>query len=225
MANEAAIIPGCTLPVTDPTHLTTRQILREIGTLKEIVFAKIESSSAEHALIQSVTKTRLDGMDKATVLLQDMADQLPTAIDAKITALREVHDEKFNSIKNQFTEMDVRTERSSKDNNVAVGAAFSAAKEAVGEQNKSSALAIAKSEAATGKQIEQLQQLTIKGMESLDEKINDVKERLTRLEGASEGKTVADTSHHTSSSFVVSAILGLIAFASLMLAIVMAIKK
>lgn len=224
MVNEATVIPGCTLPVTDPTHLTTRQILREIGTLKEIVFAKIESSSAEHVLIQSVTKTRLDGMDKATVLLQKNTDAIPSIIDEKILALRLVHDERFNSTQNQLKEMDVRTERSSKDNSVAVGAAFSAAKEVVTEQNKSSALAISKSETATGKQIEQLQQLLIKGNESLDEKINDVKERLTRLEGASEGKTVSDTSHHTSSSFVMSTIFAFIAFASLALSFVMAIR-
>jgi cobalamin biosynthesis Mg chelatase CobN len=209
----------------DPTLLTTRQILHEIENLKELIFTKLESGHAEHALIQAVVETRLDGMDKATVLLQGMADKLLVTIDTKITALREVHNEKFSSIKNQFTEMDVRTERSSKDNNVAVGAAFSAAKEAVGEQNKSSALAIAKSEAATGKQIEQLQQLIVSGNKALDDKLNDVKERLTRVEGASEGKTVADTSHHTSSSTSISIIFAVIAFASLVVGTIVAIWK
>lgn len=223
--DDNVTIMGSNLPVPDPTHLTTRQLLREISTLKEIVFTKLGSSSTEHALVQSIIGARIDAMDKATVLLQSMTDKLPDKIDEKISALRDVHDEKFNSIQNQFREMDVRTERSSKDNNVAVGAAFSAAKEAVAEQNKSSALAISKSEAATMKQIEQLQQLTVKGSESLDEKINDVKERLTRLEGTSEGKTVADTSHQMSSSFIVALISTIIAFSSVAFAIVMAIRK
>lgn len=76
--------------------------------------------------------------------------------EQKLNSLADTHAEKLNRIQTQFRERDVRTERSSKDSEVAVDAALQAAKEAVGEQNKSSALAIAKSEAATTKEIDQL---------------------------------------------------------------------
>ncbi len=66
-------------------------------------------------------------------------------------------------------------------------AALQAAKEAVGEQNKSSALAIAKSEAATTKQIDQLAGVIQTMTKAFDDKVGDVKDRLTRIEGAKQG--------------------------------------
>lgn len=222
MVKETMTISGHALPITDPTLLTTRQILHEIATLKELVFTKLESGHAEHALIQAVIETRLDGMDKATALVRELTDSLPRSIDEKITALHQVHEEKFNSIQTQFRERDVRTDQSSRDQKVAVDAALQAAKEAVGKQNESSDKSIIKSETSTSKQIDQIMQLIVSGSKAMDDKLNDVKERLTRVEGASEGKTVADTSHHSSNSFLVFAIL---AFASLILATAVAIWK
>lgn len=81
----------------------------------------------------------------------------------------------------------MRTEQSSKDSKVAVDAALQAAKEAVGEQNKSSALAIAKSETATTKQIDQLGILIQNNTKAFDDKISDLKDRLTRIEGMGQG--------------------------------------
>jgi len=156
-------------PVPDPTVLTTQQLLRELASVKEFFTA------------------RLDAMDKAIILLQDTANRSPT--------INEVHletKEKFRSIATQFAERDTRTEQTSRDSKVAVDAALQAAKEAVAEQNKSSALAIAKSEVSTTKQIDQLG-LTIQTMTGgLNDKIDDVKERLTSIEGrqlAREGHT------------------------------------
>ena len=163
-----AVIRGGVL-VPDPTTLTTLQLTQRIEGLREII------------------ETRLDGMDKAIRLLQDAADKFPARIDEKITSLREIHEEKFRSIQSQFTERDVRTEQTSRDSKVAVDAALQAAKEAVGEQNRSSALAIAKSETAVVKQIDQQGLLIQTNTSGLDGKINDLKERLTRIEGAGLG--------------------------------------
>lgn len=170
------------VPIPDPTLLTTQQLIREINSLREVI------------------ETRLDGMDKAIQLLQATADKFPGRMDEKIASLKSVHDERFTSIEKQFVERDVRTEQTAKDSKVAVDAALQAAKEAVGEQNKSSALAIAKSDAMTTKQIDQLGAIGQQNANALDGKIADIKERLTRIEGRGEGQQVAIVSQASASS-------------------------
>jgi hypothetical protein len=164
--------PSGTTPVPDPTILTTQQLVAAIAAVREIL------------------ETRLDAMDTATNLNKEQMDKIPSMIDDKIRQLRVLVEEKiaglmekFHSIDVQFKERDTRTEQSSKDSKVAVDAALQAAKEAVGEQNKSSALAIAKSEASTNKALDQIGTLITTTNKALDEKINDLKGRLDRGEG------------------------------------------
>src|SRR5665647_3328412 len=103
-------------PRPDPTRLTTEQILREVSTLKEVVFTRIdtlektvETANLAHSAILTQTEkmvdhlkgfleNRLAGMDTATKLLQAIHDTMPARVDEKITALRAVHEEKFLSI-------------------------------------------------------------------------------------------------------------------------------
>jgi hypothetical protein len=68
-----------------------------------------------------------------------------------------------------------------------VDAALQAAKEAVGEQNKSNALAIAKSEATFTKQIDQIGVLISTMQKGIDDKIDDMKSRLQAIEGQKKG--------------------------------------
>lgn len=165
LSSERSIVP-----IPDPTLLTTQQLIRENVWLREVI------------------ETRLDGMDKAIELLQRTADKFPDRIDEKIKSLSDVHEEKFASIQVQFAERDVRTEQTSRDSKVAVDAALTAQKEVVAEQNRSSATAIAKSETATMKQIDQLANMIASSTKTADDKIVDLKERLTRIEGGSEGR-------------------------------------
>jgi Fe2+ transport system protein B len=157
-------------PVPDPTTLTTQQLLRELAATREVIEA------------------RIDGMDKAIVLFQTAIDKIfPLQVDSAIRQLRELHEEKFRSIAIQFAERDTRTEQTSKDSKVAVDAALQAAKEAVGEQNKSNALAIAKSEAAFTKQIDQIGTIIDTLAKGLDGKIDDIKTRLQAIESYKKG--------------------------------------
>ncbi len=175
------------VPIPDPSLLTTQQLIRENLWLREVLETRLEGMDSAAILRQSNTNARFEAYDKAIKLLQDISDKFPYRIDEKIHSLKEVHEEKFSSIQVQFRERDVRTEQSSKDSKVAVDAALQAAKEAVGEQNKSSALAIAKSEASTTKQIDQQGLLIQSTAKASDEKIDDIKERLTRIEGGGKG--------------------------------------
>jgi regulator of replication initiation timing len=231
--------------IQDPSALSTQQVFREVGLLKELVFTRLES--VEHGiavahedvvrvptevqkqlgglrelhetrlnsfgdqlrLIKEILETRLAGMDKAIQLLQVTASALPERIDEKIESLAKIHEEKFHSIETQFTERDVRTESSARDSKVAVDAALQAAKEAVAEQNRSSALAISKSEASTIKTIDQMGLLIQTGNKSVDEKIDDVKQRLVRIEGKGEGSQETKATGRESSNMSIN-IIGLI---------------
>lgn len=224
-------------PNPDPTVLTTQQLLREILSVREIL------------------ESRLDGMDKAIVLLQAAKDKSPTvaeiyseftekfiavqqllkdrdqkleqvtqnfytakdtallaakeavteqnkttraaisadlagmsklidSLETKVNSMRPVGEvyteftEKFKSVQVQFQERDIRIEQASRDSKIAIEAALQAAKEAVAEQNKSSAMAIAKSEAATTKQMDAIGMMIQSTTKSLDDKISDLKDRL-----------------------------------------------
>lgn len=159
-------------PIPDPTVLTTQQLLREVLALKELF------------------DSRFSSYDKAITLLQAVADRTQSigVIEERVKSLSGLYDEKFRSIATQFTERDTRTEQTSRDSKVAVDAALQAAKEAVAEQNKSSALAIAKSEAATAKQIDQLGVAFSATTTGITDKIDDIKDRITTIEGRGTGR-------------------------------------
>lgn len=147
-------------PVPDPTVLTTQQLLRELAALREVLM------------------TRMDGYDKAISLLQAFADRQPTV--AEVVAR---FDEKFRGVDLQFKERDQRVEQAAKEYKVAVDAAFASQKEAVSEQNKSAAAAIAKSEAAAIKQIDAIGILVQANAKASDEKVDDIKTHLISIEG------------------------------------------
>jgi hypothetical protein len=171
----------------DPSILATQQVLREVGLLREVF------------------EQRFLGMDKAIVLLQDQSNKFPAmrkelvdhlealhderfeTIRAQIAALEKQSEVRFDSIAQQFRDLVTRTQEKAGDVKVAVDAAFSAAKEAVGEQNKSNAASILKSESAFTKQIDQIGILVNAQAKGLDEKISDLKDRVTRFESSRRG--------------------------------------
>lgn len=185
--------------VTDPSSLTTAQLLREVNSLEKLVTQRMD------AIERAVTVAH-DNFFRVPTDMQKAVGNVTQLMDGKLTTVREtfsVHLEKFSSVERQFAERDVRTEQTSRDSKVAVDAALQAAKEAVGEQNKSSALAIAKSDAATTKQIDQLGTLIQSTIGGINAQIGDLKERLTRFEGEGRGKDrTVDQTRMNSTSYV-----------------------
>jgi len=189
-------------PIPDPTVLTTQQLQREVAALKEIIF------------------TRLDANDKAVQLLHEDVTRVPTDTDKQIAHLKELHDEKFQSIENQFKERDVRMEQEARNNKISLDAALQAAEKAVNKQNETFALSINKSENATNKQIDQQAALIHTSNNALESKISDLKDRVTIIEGKSSGQFVAQTSTQISHSFIVAVFVACVSFAGLLVVIV-----
>jgi len=124
--------------------------------------------------------TRIDAMDKAQALFETNLTRVPTEVEKQVAHLKELHEEKFSSIQTQFIERDARSDQTSKDAKVAVDAALQAAKEAV-----------AKSETSTIKQIDQMTGMIQASNKGIDDKFQDVKDRLTRNEGKGAGMNAA----------------------------------
>lgn len=148
----------------DPTVLTTQQINERVNGLREVIEA------------------RLNGMDKAVDLLQKRAESSPSIaqVNDAVICLAKLHEEKFGSIQTQFKERDTRTDQTSRDSKIAIDAALQAAKEAVG-----------KTEQTFTKQIDQINVLINTTQKASDDKIGDIKDRLTALESRTLGANLA----------------------------------
>jgi len=137
----------------------------------------------EIAALRELLYTRLDANDEAVKLLQGTSNKSPT-IGEVVAEFRE----KFRGLDAQFTERDVRARENKADGTRMVDAAFAAQKEAVAEQNKYIAATNLKSEQNITKQIDATTLLVQTTGNALTGKIDDIKERLTSLEGVRNGE-------------------------------------
>lgn len=174
MAN--GIAESIASPVPDPTILTTEQLLRTAQAERDYVDGRID------VLIE-----RLAGMDRATELLSNTVNRVPTDTQKEVSHLASLVDERFTSVGQRFDERDVRSARESADNKVAVDAAFAAQKEAAAEQNKANTKAIDKSEEATTESINKLGELFQTTIDALKESVDDLKQRVQAIESSKQG--------------------------------------
>ena len=167
MGGKRDFISPRVIPNPDPSEMTRSKIDHDIGELEQKLYERIEG-------LRASMQARLDAIDKASLLFETNLNRIPTQTDrqvgglqdliyAKLEALqtlltsnRILTDQKFTGVDRQFDERDVRVGQSAVAATTAVNAALQAAKEAVGEQNKSFTLSITKSETATAKQIDAL---------------------------------------------------------------------
>lgn len=172
MEEKKEIKSGSYIPekAPDPTALTTPQLWREIASLKELVFARLDS-------IEKGIDVAHDDLVRVPTEVQKQISGLKELMYHKIECADELNEEKFKTIEKQFLFVEQSRIEQKKDTATAVDAALKAAKEAVTEQNTSNVLAISKSEASTTKQ-----------MDAINEKVGDVKERVTTMESKGTGK-------------------------------------
>ena len=165
---------GGSRPVPDPTLLTTQQLIREMGSLRELL------------------ETRLDAMDKATELNKSATDKVPCMIKDAVSQLEARQNEKFISIDKQFFERDIRADKIALLGKEAIAAALQAAKELVGSQSESFTAANAKTEQNFTKQLDQI-----------GDRVTDLKERLDRGEGAIVSRRETEVVSHQQQSWII----------------------
>jgi hypothetical protein len=154
-------------PVPDPTLLTTQQLFREIYALREIIEA------------------RLDAGDKAILLLQDKVSQEPATshVAASVVHLKEVSSVRWDALQRQLLDIQASAQRQAAEDKVALSAALASAEKSVEEQNRSNNMAVAKSEASTAKQMDQIHTQIVSIAENFNGKVDDLKARVSLIEG------------------------------------------
>ena len=163
------------------------EIDKQIGHLQSLMEEKFVSLRELVADKNATVIERLNGMDKAVVLLQDIADRVMSLVDEKIKTLELVTQEKFASTQNQFKELNERAMQVAKSAKEALDAALQAAEKASLKQTETFTASIAKSEGATSKQIDQQGLIIQKSTDALNDKVGLLEGRMTRAESAREG--------------------------------------
>lgn len=192
-------------PVPDPTTLTTEQLARGLLAEREWALGQIR-----------VLEERLAGMDKATDLRIGSVEAIPALVDNRVGHLRDLMDERFIAIGTQFKERDTRQDRESRDNKVAVDAAFAAQKEAAAKQDESNTKAIDKSEAATAETLRTLAELFKTSTDAIVVTITDLKSRMDRIEGVKLG----GSEQRIDSRAVIATVVGLVVVALAIVALI-----
>src|SRR5688500_4958172 len=166
----------------DPTILTTQQLGLAIAALEKQI------------------NTRLDAMDKAMVVFSDNINRVPTATDRAVGQLKAVIDETFKTVQEKFITVNrefegiekVLAERKDQlmqatiANNTAIAAAFNAADKASDKQTQ-----------AFQKRMDELVDLIQTANKTTDDKISDIKDRVTGIEQRSQGAVAAQATQQT----------------------------
>jgi uncharacterized coiled-coil DUF342 family protein len=192
MADEALITQAGgddLIPRPDPTALTAtavrqakEDLRRELSAQRELIDQRINGIASElRSLGESVQRMPEDR--------DDLRRRLQADIATAVSNLRELHAERFTAVQQQFTERDVRGEQEKKSSKEALDAALLAQKESVSQQNDANTTAATKTETNFTKQIDLVGTQITALDKSLTDRISELKERIDRGEGTSQGAT------------------------------------
>jgi hypothetical protein len=214
---RSIITAGDVRPIPDPTILTSslveaaKQELRreldgvsQMGAMRDDMAMRAiddtrDQLRREGAAVRAIVEARLDGSDKAIVLLQTTQDRIPGHMNERVSTLQAYIEQKlntvaeqFHSIQTQFIALDTRIEQNSNSakeaiatalqaQKEAIAAALQAAKELVAAQNIASTNAILKSETSTDKRIDETQRQLSAMQAALDGRIGLISESVKTM--------------------------------------------
>lgn len=217
------------LAMPDPSVLTTQQLWREVASLKELTFSRMSAiEKAIEVAHQDLVRVPTD-VQKAVGGLEALHNQRFESMGVRYLdrvdyvakqhqEMEHLTSERFNAVSKQFDERDKRAELLLATSAKAVDAALAAAKQAVDKQNEAFQLSIAKSETATTKQMDGIQTTIGSLTHAFDDKINDLKDRITRNEGSDTGKREKSQSSGAMWGYVVGGIGALLGIAGFIMA-------
>ena len=170
------------LPPVDPTKLTTDAVNAAKEDLRREIKEAERLRIIEHTTLHNLVFAAIDARKEDTQALRIEVLSNSRRVEEGVVL-------RFNAVDQRFTERDTRTEQAAQESRISLDAALAAAKEAVGEQNKSNNQSISKSETSTMKLIEGLQVLMSTNTDATNDKIADLRTRLDRGEGNITGAT------------------------------------
>lgn len=194
----------------DPSALTTDMVHREIAMLREML------------------ESRLRLEEVAGNKRREALDRIPGETEKLISHLGNLQLEKFSSVAQQFVERDVRSEQANAASAQALAAALQAAKELVGAQGEASAAAAVKSETSFTKQIDQIGTIIQTLEKALDARITELKERIDRGEGSTQGvrENQGDSrAHRSENRSDLSAIIAVVSVLLLLVSVAFTLSK
>lgn len=159
--------------------------------------------------VESVADAKDDIRREVALLLEHRAallSALRSELIMEIRRAREVQDERLLRIDQRFEERDTRTEQIAQLGRISLDAALAAAKEAVGEQNKSNALSITKSENSMKEQVNANATQTMTRIDGLGDKIDGLKDRVVAMEAGGHGRATERNEHRMSVGQITAAI-------------------
>jgi hypothetical protein len=151
--------------------------------------AEVEEGHPFRGLAQDDRRPVPDPTVLTTQALYREVSALQELIEQRIEGATAVIDQQFYKVEQQFELVERQRVEQKKDTKDAVDAALTAQKEAVREQTSASERSIAKSEAATTKQIDQLAVTFASTQSSLLARIDELKERIVEVDRKAEGVT------------------------------------
>ena len=138
-------------------------------------------------MADDTTKPTPDPTVLTTEQLLREVDRVKELMTSELRGLASVIEERFGSVGTQFDLVERQRVEQKKDTKDAVDAALAAAKEAVKEQTTASGMSIAKSETATSEQLKQLNVTFTTAILGVNDKFDDLKERVGRIENIKVG--------------------------------------
>jgi hypothetical protein len=214
-----------TVPVPDPTKLTTDAVNAATAQWRRDLVELKDAIAHQIGAVSGTLTARLDAMDEAGGLRLAALAEVRPQTERQINHLRELHDERFRAIAQQFAERDVRGEQEKKAAKEALDAALLAQKESVSQQNDANTTAATKSETSFTKQIDQIGTLIATLEKSLTDRITELKERIDRGEGGTVGAAGARTEQRLNTGSVFGFVSAAVAVLALVVAVVVAFAK
>jgi len=191
---------------------------RLLGPSSEAVVWRAAMEDKLQALRDLMT-SRLDSMDRASIVLADNVNRVPTLLDRETARLTGLFEEKTSHLRDTLKERDNQAHEDKATAATAVSVALNSLKELINSQNTANAIAIGKAEASVSHDLEALNTLISATKDGLNNEINNLKQRLDRGEGMSRGQKELRQEDHMAAGTIVGMVTGTVGVLALIVAV------